>query len=182
MQRLILTWLAALIPVCSIADEPTETKIDAILKSAWADSDIQPSSICSDEQFQRRITLDLAGRIPTTDERAVCLANPDRVKLIDQLLESPEFPKFWGELWTTQLFGYEDNNADRDTLAQWLHEQFRTKRPYDQIVEDLLTSTGESEFDGPVNFLLRYPEECLQSGFCSCAAGTSGRRSSSSEV
>ena len=93
------------------------------------------------------------------EERSAFLASPDRSAVIERLLESSEFPKFWGDLWTTQLFGYEDNNADRDTLAQWLHEQFRTNRPYDQIVEELLTSTGESAFDGPVNFLLRYPEE-----------------------
>jgi hypothetical protein len=93
------------------------------------------------------------------EERLAFLASPDRSAVIERLLESPEFPRFWGDLWTTQLFGYEDNNADRDTLAQWLHEQFRTNRPYDQIVEELLTSTGESAFDGPVNFLLRYPEE-----------------------
>jgi hypothetical protein len=58
-----------------------------------------------------------------------------------------------------QLFGYEDINADRDTLAQWLHEQVRTTRLYDQIVEELLTSIGESAFEGPVSFLLRYPDE-----------------------
>jgi hypothetical protein len=63
------------------------------------------------------------------------------------------------DLWTTQLLGYDDNNADRDTLAQWVHEQFRTNLPYDQIVEEWLTSTGESAFGRPVNFLLRYPDE-----------------------
>lgn len=159
MQRLILTTLAALIPVCSIADEPAASKVDAILKSAWSEAKVEPSSICSDEQFLRRVTLDLVGRIPTPQERSEFLASPDRSALTEKLLNSPEFPIFWGELWTTQLFGYENNSADRDTLAQWLHDQFRSNRPYDQIVEELLTSTGESAFNGPVNFLLRYPDE-----------------------
>ncbi len=158
-MRQLITLFATLIPAIAYSGETAETKVDAILKSAWFDSNIQPSPICSDEQFLRRISLDLIGRIPTTEERSAFLASPDRSAVIERLLESPEFPKFWGDLWTTQLFGYEDNNADRDTLAQWLHEQFRTNRPYDQIVEELLTSTGESAFDGPVNFLLRYPEE-----------------------
>ena len=159
MQRHMLTLLAAMIPALTYAGEPGETRVDAILKSAWSEANIQPAPNCSDEQYLRRITLDLAGRIPTVEERTAFLANPDRQAVVEGLLSSAEFPLFWGELWTTQLFGYEDNNADRDTLAQWLHEQFRTSRPYDQIVEELLTSTGESAFDGPVNFLLRYPDE-----------------------
>jgi len=159
MKHCLTALLLTVIPVIAFGGETAETRVDAILKSAWAETGIQPSPICSDEQFLRRLTLDLVGRIPTTQERTEFLANSDRAALIEKLLNSPEFPIFWGELWTTQLFGYEDNNADRDTLAQWLHEQFRTNRPYDQIVEDLLTSTGESAFDGPVNFLLRYPEE-----------------------
>jgi len=158
MRQLIII-LATLIPAIAYSGETAETKVDAILKSAWSETNIQPSPICSDEQFLRRISLDLVGRIPTMEERSAFLASPDRSAVIERLLESPEFPKFWGDLWTTQLFGYEDNNADRDTLAQWLHEQFRTNRPYDRIVEELLTSTGESAFDGPVNFLLRYPDE-----------------------
>ena len=159
MQHAAIVLLITLIPTIAFAGDTDATKVDAILKSAWAKTSIQPSPICSDDQFLRRVTLDLIGRIPTTEERTAFLATPDRAALIEKLLKSPEFPIFWGELWTTQLFGYEDNNADRDTLAQWLHEQFRTNRPYDQIVEELLTSTGESAFDGPVNFLLRYPDE-----------------------
>ncbi len=159
MQHDLITLLAALLPVLAYAAEPAETRVDIILRSAWAETNILPAPVCGDEQYLRRITLDLAGRIPTVEERTAFLDNPDRQAVVERLLSSPEFPKFWGELWTTHLFGYEDNNADRDTLVQWLEEQFQTNRPYDQIVEELLTSTGESAFDGPVNFLLRYPDE-----------------------
>lgn len=158
-MRHFLTLLAMFIPVCAPADEPAKTKVDTILKSAWADAKLHPSPVCSDEQFLRRITLDLAGRIPTTQERTEFLARPERAVLVEKLLNSADFPIFWGELWTTHLFGYETGNADRDSLAQWLHDQFQTNRPYDQVVEELLTSTGESAFNGPVNFLLRYPDE-----------------------
>ncbi len=159
MQHRLIILLAALMPVPASAAEPTESKVDIILKSAWAEKNVQPAPGCNDEQYLRRVTLDLAGRIPTTEERTEFLASPDRQAVVERLLTSPEFATFWGELWTTHLFGYAENNADRDTLAQWLDDQFRTNRPYDQIVEELLTSTGESAFNGPVNFLLRYPDE-----------------------
>ena len=150
---------SCLLPAAYLLEEPTESKVDIILKSAWAETNVQPASGCNDEQYLRRVTLDLAGRIPTTEERTAFLASPDRQAVVERLLTSAEFPTFWGELWTTHLFGYAENNADRDTLAQWLEDQFRTNRPYDQIVQELLTSTGESAFNGPVNFLLRYPDE-----------------------
>ena len=159
MQHRLSTLLIVLMSGFASAGEPIPTPVDSILTSAWAEKNVQPVPICNDEQYLRRITLDLAGRIATVEERTAFLENPDRQGLIERLLSSTEFPAFWGELWTTHLFGYEADNADRDTLAQWLQAQFRTNRPYDQIVEELLTSTGESAFNGPVNFLLRYPDE-----------------------
>ncbi|MBC7966122.1 MAG: DUF1549 domain-containing protein, partial [Fuerstia sp.] len=92
MQRHFLTLLAALTPVLAYAGEPAETKIDAILKSAWAEANIQPATVCNDEQYLRRITLDLAGRIPTVEERTAFLASPDRQAVVERLLSSPEFP------------------------------------------------------------------------------------------
>ncbi|MCX7386745.1 MAG: DUF1549 domain-containing protein [Planctomycetales bacterium] len=159
MQHRLSMLLIVLMSGFASAGEPIPTPVDSILNSAWAEKNVQPVPICNDEQYLRRITLDLAGRIATVEERTAFLENPDRQGLIERLLSSTEFPAFWGELWTTHLFGYEADNADRDTLAQWLQAQFRTNRPYDQIVEELLTSTGESAFNGPVNFLLRYPDE-----------------------
>ena len=95
-MRQLITILATLIPAIAYSGETAETKVDAILKSAWSETNIQSSPICSDEQFLRRISLDLIGRIPTMEERSAFLASPDRSAVIERLLESPEFPKFWG--------------------------------------------------------------------------------------
>lgn len=134
-------------------------RIDSILESAWQSASVAPAPRCSDEQFLRRVCLDLLGRIPTMAERRDFLADPDRGALVNRLLESSEFPAFLGDVWTTQLFGYDRNDTDRATLANWLTEQIAADRPYDAVVTELLTSTGESAFNGPVNFLLRYPDE-----------------------
>lgn len=135
------------------------SRVDRLLRDTWRQKGIEPAPPCSDEQFLRRITLDLAGRVPTLPERDAFLAQPDRAAVIDRLLESPEFSRFWAEQWTTQLFGYADDSSDRDTLATWLEGQLQINRPYDQLVQELVSSTGESAFSGPVNFLLRYPDE-----------------------
>jgi hypothetical protein len=146
---------------CLHAGDVAAAKVDSILASAWSAKNIAPAELCSNEQFLRRASLDLIGRIPTVDERTAFLAAPDRAALVEKLLQSPEFPEFWAELWTTQLYGYSlyGDDGSRATLRNWLAQQLSANRPWDEIVEELLTSTGESAFDGPVNFLLRYPDE-----------------------
>lgn len=134
-------------------------RINQLLEAGWQARGITPAPECSDEQFLRRISLDLLGRIPTLAERTEFLQHPDRQQWIDRLLASEEFSKFWAEQWTAQLYGYAGDEADRETLAQWLEEQLRVGVPYDQTVTALISATGESAFVGPVNFLLRYPEE-----------------------
>lgn len=140
------------------AEEPSEA-IDRLLQAAWSANGVQPAAACSNEQFLRRATLDLAGRIPTVAEHAAFLARPDRAALIDQLLASDEFSRFWADLWTTQLYGYQDEVGGREALSQWLETQLQARRPYDQIVLELITARGESAFNGPVNFLVRHPEQ-----------------------
>jgi len=141
------------------ADRVESSPIDQILNKIWQDQSIQPAPTVSNEQFLRRIMLDLYGRIPTLDEQRDFLASSNRGRLIDQLLASEEFINKWSDVWTTQLYGYADESADRDTLATWLGDQMRIHRPYDEIATQLIASTGQSAFNGEVNFLIRYPEE-----------------------
>lgn len=158
-QRMIGAMLSCWLAVTAFGDDSAAQTIDDILNETWSEQQIEPAPTCSDEQFLRRATLDLAGRIPTAAEREAFLANPDRAAAIDRLLASDEFTRNFADVWTTQLYGYTDDYGDRETLAAWIEEQLRANRPYDEIVETLLTSTGESAFDGPVNFLLRYADD-----------------------
>lgn len=143
----------------AVGQEPL-TSIDQILAKVSSDRALSPAAVCSDEVFLRRATLDLLGRIPTVEERAEFLNQPDRYQLVDRLLSSDEFPVVWADLWTTQWFGYsEDGVSDREALRLWLEEQVRSQKPYDEIVRQLITARGESAFDGSVNFLLRHADE-----------------------
>ena len=144
----------------SLAQDHSATSIDQILRNAWSTAGLESAPLVSDEQFLRRVTLDLVGRIPKPAERNSFLASPDRDALVERLLASDEFAPFWADHWTTQLYGYKGDDSDeRDLLAEWLTTQIRSNRPYDQIATELLTAKGESAFSGPVNFLLRYPDE-----------------------
>ncbi len=134
--------------------------IDNPLGSHWKAHQITPLPLVGDSTFLRRITLDLAGRIPTVEELTAFSDNPDREPKIDQLLAADSFNKHWANLWTAMLNGYANAfDSDRESLRIWLLEQFRADRPYNEIVTNLVTATGAAAKNGAVNFLARYPGE-----------------------
>ncbi|MBX7168781.1 MAG: DUF1549 and DUF1553 domain-containing protein [Pirellulales bacterium] len=114
---------------------------------------ILPSDLCSDEEFVRRVYLDVIGELPTADEsRAFALdAAPDkRARLIDALLTRPEYAEFWALKWSDLL---RVNNkkvtaAGVHKFRRWIVASLRDNQPYDQFVADLLLAEG-STFDNP---------------------------------
>ena len=77
-----------------------------------------------------------------------------------ELLAHPRFPRYWAEVWVTMLNGYGNPfQSNRLLLQKWLEKSFRESRPYDEMARELLTATGYSGIDGPVNFLARYPRD-----------------------
>lgn len=134
--------------------------IDTLIAEAQAKAGVQPAPLCDNDTYIRRVTLDIAGRIPTVEELEAFRAHPDRPALVDRLLLDPGFPRFWSECWTAAAVGYGNTfGTDRELLRQWFEQQIAADVPYDQIVDQLLTAEGNSATNGPVNFLLRYPEE-----------------------
>jgi len=110
-----------------------------------------------DHQFARRVFLDLTGTLPTADELRAFAADaaPDkRAKLIDALLERPEFVDYW-TLFYSDLF---QNRRERDhdvrgakdvrAMQAWLRSEVAANRPWDQLARTVLTSAG-SVTDNP---------------------------------
>ncbi|HTU92589.1 MAG TPA: DUF1549 domain-containing protein, partial [Gemmataceae bacterium] len=80
--------------------------IDGLVLKKLASLRIPPSPSCSDAEFLRRAYLDAAGVLPKPEEREKFLADksPDkREKLVDALLERPEFVDYWAYKWSDML-------------------------------------------------------------------------------
>src|SRR5207249_721941 len=76
--------------------------IDEKLAAKWQELGLAPSPTCIDEEFLRRVYLDAIGTLPTPAEARAFLADKSadkRAKLIDQLLDRPEFVDFWALKW-----------------------------------------------------------------------------------
>jgi len=151
-------------PFEPIEEEPANY-IDELVGEKLRTLRINPSPLASDKEFLRRVTIDIAGRLPTREEQDTFLAdqNPEkRAAKIDELLAGPEFPKLWGLKWSELLLvRTEVNRVDYKPMflySQWLTEQIAKDRPLDEMVRDLLSASGTS-FDNPaVNFYQVEPD------------------------
>lgn len=108
-----------------------------------------PSPLCSDEVFLRRVFLDVVGILPTPQERHRFLADQSadkRARLISELLERPEYPKFWAQKWgdLLRLSRKQIGLTSVFKFSSWLQAAIAENRPYDQLARQLLTASGST--------------------------------------
>jgi hypothetical protein len=137
--------------------------IDQRLKEMWEQASIKPSPQCSEEEFLRRAYLDIVGRIPTIKEAAGYLQTKEsgkRQKLVEYLLNHPDFAKNFANQWTVHLIGRKTRQRDviRGALSAWLRQQFNGDRPWNEVVYDLITAKGSNKENGAVNFAMAHLE------------------------
>ncbi|MDF1752116.1 MAG: DUF1549 and DUF1553 domain-containing protein [Verrucomicrobiales bacterium] len=110
---------------------------------------LPPSSPADDASFLRRVTIDIAGRLPTTEEVDAFLASKDpekRAAKIDALLDSPDYAAYFAQKWA----GILRNKRTKDTYQRgtyafhdWIQSELQNNTPYDQFVSKVLTASGE---------------------------------------
>lgn len=141
----------------SISDE-----IDRLVEAQLTAHDQKPNRLVDDATFQRRVYLDIIGRIPTYEEAKSFLASKDkdrRAKLIDRLLDSPGYVShqynFWADILRikTRLQG----GRPGQPYIEFVKDALSENRPYDEFVRELLTSEGHvlSPGGGATGYYLR---------------------------
>ncbi|MEZ6059417.1 MAG: DUF1549 domain-containing protein [Planctomycetaceae bacterium] len=127
---------------------------------------ITPSETCEDHTFLRRATTDICGRIPTPDEVTAFLADesPDkRPKLVDRLLEEPDFADHWANKWVDLLRPNPYRVGIKAVLNydDWIRRSFHERKPWDQFVRELITAEGSTFRNGAVTMFRdrRSPDE-----------------------
>jgi hypothetical protein len=118
---------------------------------------ILPSELCTDEEFVRRVYLDVIGILPTPGETATFLTDADsqkRSKLIDALLVRPEYAEFWALKWgdLLRIRNVKVSNGGVHKFNHWVIAAFRDNMPYDQFARQLLTSEGSTYVNPPANY------------------------------
>ncbi|MBX3179767.1 MAG: DUF1553 domain-containing protein [Candidatus Hydrogenedentes bacterium] len=122
---------------------------------------VPPAELCSDQVFVRRAYVDILGTIPTSEETEAFLNDADpekRAKLVDTLLERPEFSDLWAMKWAEVLRVAEIPNVlDRKGMHRyndWLRAVISANEPLDQVVRELLSAEGGNFTNPASNFYL----------------------------
>ncbi|MCA9140684.1 MAG: DUF1549 domain-containing protein [Planctomycetales bacterium] len=128
--------------------EQSNNIVDQFVRKKLDSLGIPPSPPSDDSTFLRRVTLDLAGRIPTLDETNSFLqdSSPEkRAQLVERLLASDDYASFFARKWGVILRNRRSGGAlqvSNVLFHHWLMESFRSNKPYDEIVEEMLTASG----------------------------------------
>lgn len=146
------------------APEPANF-IDEFVFKQLARLKINPSEVCDDTAFLRRAYLDLTGLLPTAGAAQQFQASTQadkRAKLIDELLDSPEFVDMQTLRWA-DLLRVEEKTLDRkgvQVFHDWIHESFAKRKPLNQLAHEILEARGSTYKIPPTNFYraLRKPE------------------------
>jgi hypothetical protein len=151
MKRRLIIFVFVLVSIGGLkllvpASTAPLSKIDTNLQAAWEEKGIKPAPLSSDEEFLRRIFLDLTGKIPSSDQARTFLASTDpdkRRKLVSDLLSSDEFAEYFASQWTNLFLGHERTRyVDRDSFSAWFENQFRENIPWNDVASSLITAQG----------------------------------------
>lgn len=146
--------LVLLLAVGVAAAQEISAKIDAAV-AAKAGGAL--AERCSDADFVRRVYLDLAGRIPSAEETRSFLKNSEaqkRVKLVEQLLAGADFPRRLEQAITVMLL--ERRGGGKIPEHKWrdyLREQIAAKRPWNEVVKDLISVDGDFKAKPAAKFM-----------------------------
>jgi hypothetical protein len=145
------------LPLAPLKDSGNE--IDRLIYKKLRQLRVSPSGGCTDEEFLRRVTVDIIGLLPTEDQYEAFLndSSPEkRRRLIDELLDRHEFSEIWGMKFAQLLMVRSSNNDVSPKAAhlyhEWLTDCFSRNVPLDEMVRELLSATGGTLTNPPTNF------------------------------
>ena len=140
------------------APEITGNYVDQLVGKKLNQIRILPSGLCTDEEFLRRITIDITGQLPTEEEYHAFMddkAPQKRQELIDRLLERKEFSEIWAMKFAQLLMIKSTNQVSYKSAFlynQWLTDRFAKNVPIDQMVRELFGATGGTFSNPATNY------------------------------
>ena len=132
---------------------------------------VLPSDICTDEEFVRRIYIDVTGLPPTANNVREFLNDmrPSREKrssLIDTLVGSQQYVEHWTNKWADLLQVNRKFLGEQGaiSLRNWIKHSIATNKAYDQFAQEVLTATGSNLENPPASYykVIRDPETLME--------------------
>ena len=137
-------------------------RIDILVEADLRKHNLKPNEPSTDEEFIRRIYLDTNGTIPTAQQARLFLrsrSSSKRTALIDRLLGQAGYGSQMYN-WLAdilRLVDRADNNTYLRPYSDWVKQSLRDNKPWDEMVNDMLSSEGKVWENPAVGFVLRDP-------------------------
>ncbi len=150
---------------------PENNYVDALVYEKLKQFKIQPSGLSSDEEFLRRVSLDLTGLPPKPEEVRAFVADrrDTRIKRdeqIDRLIGNPAFVERWTSKWADLLQVNPKLTSPEVAAAMrsWIRQAVSDNMPYDKFVTAILTSSGSTKDNPPAAYyeIHRSPEDLVE--------------------
>lgn len=146
-------------------------RIDELVAAKWQRMKIQPSELCNDAEFLRRVYLDLTGLPPSVEEVRAFLADarPIREKrdaVVEKLIGSPEFVEHSTNKWSDLLQVNSKFLGEPGVrlFREWIRKEVEANTPYDQFVRKIITASGSNKDNPAASYwkILREPAETME--------------------
>jgi WD40 repeat protein len=149
----------------------TWSRIDELTADKWNRMKIEPSGLCTDADFLRRVSLDLTGMPPKIEQVRAFLADTrdsrtKRNELIDQLIGSEDYTEYWTNKWADLL------QVNRKFLGPqgaasfrgWIRAELAANTPYDEFARKIVTASGSNKENPAASYykILRTPADTME--------------------
>jgi hypothetical protein len=140
-----------------LASLPRTTFIDEEILKTLESLHLPVSPSVDDAAYLRRVSLDLTGRLPSSETVDSFLRDPSpskREKLVDSLLAGDAFVDYWTLFFSRllRIHSLPNEQEGMRAYAGWLRQQIVQQTPLDKMARDLITAIGDSHTVGPANF------------------------------
>lgn len=134
-------------------------KIDQLIVAGHENYAEQATRLTTDEEFLRRVTLDLNGTIPSMADVRAFINDSDpnkRQRKVDELLASPAYARRMSQIFDVVFMERRaDSKVPRADWETYLRSSFAQNKPYDKLVEEILSADGtDPKNRGPAKFYL----------------------------
>ncbi len=153
-------------PLSDLPQFKPNNKVDELAVAKWKKLGLKPSPTCDDVTFIRRVTVDVCGRLPTAAEVKAFTedkADNKRTKMIDRLLDSPDYAAYFAMKWGAILRNSRLAGAEEAAVAfhHWLKDKIARNRPYDEFVRGVVAAAGEWQDAPAINWLWQNRDDQL---------------------
>jgi len=150
---------------------PVHNAIDELVDAKLKKVKVQPSPVCGDDEFVRRVYLDLTGLPPSPETVKAFLDDKRETKakrdeLIDKLVGSEAFVEHWTNKWADLLQVNRKFLGDKGATAfrKWIRDAVENNTPYDKFAYEVLTASGSNVENPPAAYfkVLRTPDAVME--------------------